>query len=372
MILIKQKPRFTVKANKTEGVVNYDADNAYPQRVADIVRASAMAAKCTNVYGKFIAGQGFADAAFARAPLNDANQGADALLRLVAGDMALYQGFALHINYNGKGQIVQVQHVPFEHCRWALPPDGQTLPTHVCVYDDWGRIRYRTIKRDKIDVIPLFNPSPAVVEAQAEAAEGWDNYKGQILYYSAAGAMYPTAVPDPVLEDCVTDAEIKLFKWRNISTNFMASHLYINRGIFESDASRAAMVEALQAFQGADNAGKIMLVESTSTETDPTLVKVDVQENDSLFKYTEESVQQNIRFAYGIPGVLVGVEQAGKLGNSQEIEQAINYYSYQTTAERLLLQETFEAVCKLHINNPNPTNNYTINPLRYEPANLAL
>jgi hypothetical protein len=368
--IIKQTPRFTISANRVDGILNYDSDNCYPQRVAEIIYGSAVAAKCADVYAKFIAGQGFEDKQFYTKIINPKGQTVDNLLRKVANDLALYRGFALHVNYNANGKITAVSHIPFEHCR-ICPPDEYGYVRKIAVYDDWAKKRSRQLRRDTIDFIDVFNPDPTAINAQNTTPEHWQQYKGQIYWYSADGVEYPLATPDPVLEDCITDAEIKAYKLRAITTNFMASHVYVHRGYFETDEAREDMHTVLNTFQGSNNAGKIMMVESPTETTDPKILKVDVQDFDKQFEYTEKSVQDNIRLCFGIPSVLIGKEVAGKLGSSQEIEQAVNYYSYQTMNERLILEETFLRIFSLSAFPLNPSNNYTIKPLSYDITNLS-
>lgn len=369
--IIKNNSRFSITQNHVDGIVNFDIDNAYPQRVADIIQSSAVAVKCVDVYTKFIVGQGFEDKSFYKMPINSLKQTPDIILRKAAADLAYFRGFALHINYNANFKIMSVTHIPFEHCRLSIP-DEYGYTRKIAVYNDWSRKKSRQIRKDNIDHIDVFNPEPEAIKAQVEAAGGWNSYKGQVYWFSADGNEYPRSTADPVLEDCVTDAEIKTYKWRAISTNFMASHIYVHRGFFENDEARADLHTVLNTFQGSDNAGKIMMVESPGEEYDPKLLKVDIQNFDRHFEYTEQSVQDNIRLCFGIPSVLIGKEVAGKLGSSQEIEQAVNYYSYQTMNERLILEEVFSQLFSLYAKPINPTNNYAIKPLSYAPANLVI
>jgi hypothetical protein len=190
------------------------------------------------------------------------------------------------------------------------------------------------------------------------------------LYYSADGHEYPTATADPVLEDCVTDGEIKLKKYRDVTTNFMASHIYINRGVFEDEAERSGMQDTLQSFQGSDNVGKIMMVESTEEATDPKLLKVDIQNTDKLFEYTEQSVQDNIRQNYGIPSILIGKETQGKLGTSGEFIEATDNYNKNTKDERLVVEEVYRKVFSRYYYNINPTNDYSIIPITATAENV--
>ena len=41
--------RLTEKDNRSEGIVNYDTDNAYPQRVEDIINSSSVGTLCHNL-----------------------------------------------------------------------------------------------------------------------------------------------------------------------------------------------------------------------------------------------------------------------------------------------------------------------------------
>ncbi len=51
--------RIFVRPNQTFGILNYDMDNAYPQRMLELVAASPTAKDCWNKRAKFIAGNGF-------------------------------------------------------------------------------------------------------------------------------------------------------------------------------------------------------------------------------------------------------------------------------------------------------------------------
>jgi hypothetical protein len=358
--------RLTVKRIATEGILAYDIDNAYPQRVMDIIKGSGTAFRCNEIYAKFITGQGFADQSFYKAKVNQLGQTNDFILRKTANDLAMFRGFAFHVNYNANYQITDVYSIPFEHCRLAVEKDSYT-PYAVAVYDDWNKRRFKQIKKESIDIINFFNPEK--VEEEVIEAGGFDKYKGQILYFSVDGHEYPTATADPVLEDCVTDGQIKVKKYRDITTNFMASHIYINRAVTEDGDSTDDLNGVLASFQGADNSSKIMRVDSADETQDPKLIKVDYQDTDKLFEYTESSVQDNIRKNYGTPSALVDSDI--KAGFSTDIiSQAYDYYSYITYDERLIIEEVFAKVYGFFAVDINPTKNYSIIPLKYGTNNV--
>lgn len=365
--LVDIPQRLTVKRIASEGVLAYDIDNAYPQRVMDIIKGSATAFRCNEIYTKFIVGQGFADKTFYKSKVNQLGQTNDFILRKAGNDLAMFRGFALHVNYNANYQITDVYSVAFEHCRLAVEKDSY-VPYAIAVYDDWNRRKSRQIKKENIDFINFFNPEK--VEEEVIAAGGFDKYKGQILYFSVDGHEYPTATSDPVLEDCVTDGEIKVKKYRDITTNFMASHIYINRAITEDGDSTDDLNSVLTSFQGADNSSKIMRVDSAEESQDPKLIKVDYQDTDKLFEYTESSVQDNIRMNYGLASILIGKEVAGKLGSASEEIEAVESYNKKTADERLIIEEVFKKVFTYYYMPINPTNDYSIIPITATSENV--
>jgi len=337
--------RLTEKDNRSEGIVNYDTDNAYPQRVEDIINSSAVGTLCHNLALKFTVGANFADKEFNNVKINSKGLTTKKLLRKVASDLLKYNGFAVHINYNALYQKVSYNYIPFEYCR--LTSLDSDHPDKLALYDDWQKVNGR-IKKEEIDYIDFFNDAPNVIEKQVEEAGGWENYNGQVYYYSANGKSYPLSPVDSVLEDMQTDSKTKLFKYRNVSTNFMASH-FLEVDEFESDDDRAEFEDVLTEFQGADDALKIMLLEKKAgQEASFNLQKVDIQGVDRLYEYTENSVRDAIIRNYLIPPVLL-LQTSGKLGSAKEIQDATNYYNGIVNYNQDLLEEIFTELFRNNI-----------------------
>jgi len=337
--------RLTEKDNRSEGIVNYDTDNAYPQRVEDIINSSAVGTLCHNLALKFTVGSNFADKEFNNVKINDKGLTAKKLLRKVTSDLLKYRGFAVHINYNALYEKVSYNYIPFGYCR--LTSSDSDHPDKLALYDDWQKVNGR-IKKEEIDYIDFFNDSPNVIEKQVEEAGGWENYNGQVYYYSANGKSYPLSPVDSVLEDMQTDSKTKLFKYRNVSTNFMASH-FLEVDEFESEDDRADFEDVLTEFQGADDALKIMLLEKKAgQEASFNLQKVDIQGVDRLYEYTENSVRDAIIRNYLIPPVLL-LQTSGKLGSAKEIQDATNYYNGIVNYNQDLLEEIFTELFRNNI-----------------------
>ena len=102
----------------------YGNDNRYPQNLLDITSASGTAKLCLARYKKFVEGFGFSSDRISDLVVNRAGETMDDLLHLVSTDLTNFGGLALHLNYNVLGQIVEINHIPFEQCRLEEPDDN--------------------------------------------------------------------------------------------------------------------------------------------------------------------------------------------------------------------------------------------------------
>lgn len=349
--LITEK-RVDVKVNKTEGIENYDIDNAYPQRVQDIIEGSGTGKLCTKFLCKFIFGGGWRDKALYDIVVNRKGETADKLLRKAAKSMGTFGGVALHVNYNALYEKTELSIIPFKHVRKTTEED-KDHPNMYAVYDDWDKVKSKSILKNKIDYIYPYSPDINSIKEQVIASKGWAGYKGQLIYFTEEqiSGEYPLAPGDAVLEDMLTDAKTKNFKLRNISTNFMASHVIELDEFMESagddgetisaEDQREDFLQALTEFQGDDNALKILLLEKRAGGTPVTIKDLKIQDVDKLYQYTEDSVISSIIRHYLIPPILL-LQVPGKLGNSTEINQAVEYYNMITQDQRLLMEELFK------------------------------
>jgi hypothetical protein len=331
--------RILTPVNKTEGIINYDFDNSYPQRVNSIINSSGTGTLCTSLFAKFLYGGGFLQEALAKMVVSPQRKmTANKLLYKTGKSISKFNGFAIHINYNGLYKKSSLNYIPFQDIRFTTS-DNEDFPNMLAVYDDWDRTKSSKIKKSNIDYINFYDPDPEVIAEQVAEAGGWENYKGQIYYFSNEGIEYPLAPSDSVLEDVQTDSQAKIFKFRNITTNFMASHI-MEVGEFEDPADKDDFLDNINTFQGSDDTSKILLLEKTTDESSFDLTKVDIQDIDKLYQFTEESVRDNIIRNYLIPSVLL-MATPGKLGNSSEIKDATAFYNGVTEDFRKIIEESF-------------------------------
>ena len=365
VVLRDVEKRIVTKPIKADGIISYDVDNAYPQKVMRMVGASGTARNCVNLYSKFIAGMGFGDAASGDAIINRKGDTADLMLSEdVAPDFAHFGGFAAHVNYNLAFQKTSITSIPFEHVRLSLPEkDEHGKITHVALYKDWGREFHRQIKKANIRKLHLFDDDPEVIAAQIEEAGGIQNYKGQVFWYSNKGQGYPIPIYDPVLEDIDTDAQLKIYRNSNVRTGFSASHIFIHKGKFESDTDRAEFHQTIADFQGAEEAGSIMVIEVEDEEQIPELIEVKSQVNDKVVNITNRNTKDNIIEAFGAPSILVNADQGSGVTFSNELlKLSYDFYNSITAPERKILERQF---IKLFDNFHEPLGSFEIEPLEW-------
>jgi hypothetical protein len=369
--------RIRVRPNQTFGILNYDTDNAYPQRMLELVAQSPTAKDCWNKRAKFIAGNGFEDAALGKTLINNKGLTLAKLLKAVAADKALFCGFGIHVNYNANFKIASVNYIKFEDIRMG-DTDNANTTNKFAIYSDWGRKTWKNIMRSKIIFLDKYNPDESIIKQQVKAAGGWDKYKGQLFYFNPEVDDYPLMEADSVWEDFETEAGIKIFNNREVTTGFLPSTmLFMQSRREEADNSTDAgngsntpsqLEMDLGAFQGAKSAQKIIVIEYEDESAKPEFQPYAIQNNDKLFESTERSVEARIIKGFSVPRELINAEKSSGLSNGSEKKQAIHEFNDNTAPDRLELSETLEEIFSHYYTGINATGNWTIIPV---PANVA-
>lgn len=351
------EPRIRVKDNKVEGILNYDSDNAYPQRMMMLVSQSGTAKKCIDLNAKYVNGEGFVDSFFYKSQVDDNGTKADTFLRKLINDYVTFGDFAVHFTYNLFGQVVQVKHIPFEYCRIGIEENDNKI----AVFDDWAKQYCKRIDTTKIKYYTRYNPDPEIILAEIEAAGGIENYTGQVMYPET----YPVAPYDAIIEDIDTESQLKVFNNNNVRTGFMLNGMFVHKGKFEDESQRAEFKEKLKRHQGADRAGKIMLVEVEADEQIPELKFFENKMDDKIVTAIRDAVKTDIIGGFGMPPILLGIKTGqGMTFSTGELNDAKVFYNDITRFERLYIEERVQAMFSNYFRPINPTNNYSIIPIK--------
>lgn len=370
--IVDFEARLVVKDDTKYGILSYDKDNAYPQKMKLAKEASGTTSDCVDTYAKFIRGNGFENTSFYSSQVNRKKQTWDKILKLVSKDSALYGGsFALHFNYNILGEISEINHIPFEDVRLCIPDDAGYI-SKVKIYPDWGRKQKKQIDEKKITTHDVFNPDKAVVLAQIAKAGGIEKYMGQVLYFNEQSENYPLSTLDPIFEDCETDAELKYYNNRNVTTGFLAQFIWIQKGKFADKKSEQAHADNLRKFQGTRQSSKILQVQIENDGEKPEILPIENNIDDELFAYTEKSVVSKIIRRFQIPTILLGIPTEGALGDKNDREGAKNTYSEITKDERTMMEAVFSLIFDYwHDQSQNPEKNFAIVPIQGVPKNTS-
>ena len=351
---------------------SYGADNLYPQHLQEITAASGTATTCLSRYQKFIEGNGFANE-LADAIVNRQGMTGDDVLHQIAQDVARFGGFAVHVNYNVFGLVAEVNPVPFENCRLEESDDDGVVG-HIVVHPDWsGRLtrngQVLRVTEENVKRFPVFDPRPEVVARQIESVGGIDNYHGQIAWFSMDGRnIYPTPIYDAAVTDISTDEGLGNIKYRNARNSFLVSCMLVTRRNepridHEGREHNEPMIadDDLRAFQGDENASKIMAVELESMEDKPEVIPFPSRNFDKDFSVSEQSVIERI-YAQFHQELFYSI-RIGKLGFSGAVMQdAYEYYAGEVTNEQRFIARGLSAIFSHWYINDYDT---YIQPLRY-------
>jgi hypothetical protein len=368
--------RIRVRPNQTFGILNYDVDNAYPQRMLELVAASPTAKDCWNKRAKFIGGNGFEEKTLGKQLINEKGLTLAKLLKAVATDKALFNGFGIHLNYNANYQITSAHYVKFEDIRMGNTDCADTANQYA-VYNDWGRKSWKHVMRSKIVFVNRYNPDPDVIDEQVHKAGGWENYKGQLYEIED----YPLIEADSVWEDFETEAGIKTFNNREVTTGFLPSTMLFMQArreeadnsspsadLLNGSNSPSQLEKDLGAFQGTKSAQKIIVIEYEDEASKPEFKPYAIQNNDKLFEATEKSVEARIIKGFSVPKELINAEKSSGLSNGGEKKEAIREFNDNTAPDRLELSEVFEDIFSNFCQILNPSGNWNILPV---PGNVA-
>lgn len=358
-----KKPRLDVsKTLVSIGVQSYDADNGYPNRFLNTLDASATGTACANLAAKHYYGAGWKDPEFAKIKVNRYGLTANGLLKKLAADYAKLNAFAFSIVYNGFGEAVEFLYIPVEQIRYTIADDWGFVQK-LAVYDDWDNKRRKRFDPSKVYKIDRFDPRPEVISKQIENAGGFNNWNGQIYYFADSFPEYPKAPGDPVFKDIETDGLIQVFRNRAVTKGFMPNGMLAHPGRFESQAKREEFVESMQEFQGAENSNSLLLVEYDTPELKPEFIPMTYPDADKVFDLTENRTRDSIIMAYNQPPILLGVQVPGKLGGTNERNEAKIQYDEVTSETRQTIAEKIGGVFKRCPRLANPSGEYLITPI---------
>ena len=345
---IKSAPQFESRDWRQYGIQTYGDTNDFPQTVSEIVQASKTGNACLSIYNDFVYGHGFKDPGIYKLRVNKEGEKLDKILRMVCKDFTLWHGFAIHVNYNMNFRVSSIHHIPFESLRLAKADDDGFIG-RTAYHPDWGR-RDKTRSRwspSDIEWFHFFNPDPEVILNQVEEAGGWDNYGGQILYFSGdseGSPSYPVPIFIAEMTDMRTEEALANVAGRNACSNFLSAGILVDIKDETQDQSQVNETQKeLNKFQGDENTSQLWYIQCKSKEEVPQFIRFSGENYDKAFEVTQRVIPENIGQSFKQPPILRAVDVGANFG-ADLMTNAYKYYNSVTVRERQQLEETFTSI----------------------------
>ena len=326
--------RIATPRDSVDGILMYGIDNLYPQMIESVFNLSPITKSAVNLMANFIRGDGFERG---DVEVNEMGETANDVLHSISQDMALYNGYGLHLNSNGLGKVTTVEHIPFEFIRFGLPnQDGRIRD--VKISNNWESSNQQQLPNNKLNAKKylLYNDSQNATEALTSG-------RGMVLYITPKKNEYPLASIDAIIETAQSDSELQKFELGNIVNGFLSMSIfkYPSSG---DDVQEDAIREKVKQFQGAMAANSIMVVgiDEDSENFQNLIEQVPANNNDSLFINTTLNVKNRILQNFALPSGLMGMLPEGAVFTATQLADEYTYMNLRTKDIRNTLARQFD------------------------------
>jgi hypothetical protein len=241
--------------------------NTFPQSMINLIEQSPSAKPAVSRTAKFYKGAGFdgEDEIVSTRGLT-----LKKVVSIMAEDYAVWEAFALQVNYNLEGKVVSINPMRIAELRFNQF-DELNYASKVGYHRDYGRNSEiqkqvsKSLTKSDIKWFDRFNPS--VVQAQIDSTEGGiSNYLGQMLYHTETGhSSYPVSPLQAPVNYVLSDVENSILVRKETSTGFINSYM-LKTSLDAEDPTLQAMEGAIAEAQGARGAGKIITFSGLSPE----------------------------------------------------------------------------------------------------------
>jgi len=335
--------RLKVHLDYNHRILFYGEDNLYPQRAEQVRLRSPLLVSSTRILEDFINGDGWE--LNNGIHLNNRGDTSRDLLNLVSKDYSRYSGFALHINFDGRGRVVEVQHLPFEYCRLGLPDAFGNIST-IVVSNNWeedgDKLPPSPNRHIYTETFPMFNPYTA-----QEGIVGIPQPKGQVFYFSGIERnKYPLATFDAIWHTGMTDDSIQRYEQNNTGRGFHGATIFRYPGEFESETQKAAMVKQLQEMMGPDGPG-ITVAQLDEDFTGTLMEQIPAGQTSDLFETTLQSLINRTLYHYNIPPALFGIAPSGGVFTQLAYQESFIVYNVITRNLRDSVSRVFNKFTEL-------------------------
>lgn len=344
----RELAQVTTYQDTSLGIMRWGMNNAFPQTLKNVIDQSPSAKPSADRTARFFKGSSFEGE---DTIINAMGSSIRDIVDFCAKELALYGGFALHTNYNVKGNVTGITPLSMTDLR-LKELDELNFAVKVGYHPNFGqnsKIR-RTITnmptRSSIRWFDRFNPE--YVEEQIEKAGTISKYNGQILYYSNEGhSEYPTPPLQSAINYVLSDVENSILVRKETATGFINSYI-LKSTMSAEDPNLIALENSIASAQGARGTGKVITLSGLSTEEvqGTLLEEIGTGNKDAVInaaKTTFELDREVILGTYLIPPILGGADQATGF-TSDELRDAYFVFNANTQSGRDTIESNINRI----------------------------
>jgi hypothetical protein len=327
----------------SEQCQTWDRDNLYPQRLREVVMRSYTLKSALGVLNDFVSGEGFEDVNLNSIIVNSKGKNGGTLadlLQSVRDPFDTWNAIAIHVGYDLNFKPASYTPIPVEFCRFGIA-DSDGVVKEIKYSTNWEQDYNKSVARlRKIYTYPIFNPEN--VAEEVEACGGFENYKGQIFFWTPELFQYPHASFDPVVEHAQAQYESSLFKISSLQNGFMATTAVVYPGEFTDEKEKQDFKDTIARKKGGQGGNSIIGLQVPQGVTAQDVFQPLTPANvDRQWEYTERSVVDAILENYAMPKELLGVRPETGMFNQDNMVNAYLYFNTKTRNRRMQLSRIF-------------------------------
>lgn len=330
------QPKFKLDGRKEW--ISYGDDNLYPNYLIELLNGSPIHNEIVKKKVDMTSSGGFKYKTSLESIINNP-YGSEHLNDIVYKNTydLMYSGaFALLVTWSkDKSVVSRVQYISIDKIRIAKPlenPDTdaeryereQEGVEFYYISQDWSNTR-----KNKPELIQGFS-------------EQYKDALTQLYYVKEYRPTYEWyTLPDyiPATPWIELDREIANYHLNSAKNGFTPS-MVINFPTQPTAEEQRIIAQKLkEQYQGTDNANKVFLTFSPSPETKPEIIPINLNDNDDRFTTLTTLIAENIMMAHRANAVIVGIQTAGKLGSSTEVEEYEDLFQRQVIYQKQQLIE---------------------------------
>ena len=327
------------KFDAKDGFIHWGRDNQYPQYLLNLYNhyGSPTHKSIINKKSRLTTGYGLRDIVDTQLQNFVDKNGLEKVLRQCEIDFEIFNGFCFEIVWNNEGSDFTIHYMPFTKIRKGIESKEIDYP-HFWYSKNWNEIKKEEYKPV---MIRRFNPDIRTGK--------------QLFYYIEPNPQQDEIYPIPTYSTTINwielDYEISKFHLNQVKQGFAPSFiLNFATGIPSIEEMDEYYRDFRRNYEGAENAGKIIITYSEGVEQRPELIPIQLNDSDERFIMLQDMVEKNIVMGHEIPPQLV-ILTPGKLGSTTERQELLTeFQSYYITTRQQQLEEGFNRVLGLLFN----------------------